>query len=208
MTQVKLNGTEYTLTQDAYYSNGSDNEYQAQATDKLGNEYMVYWTIIGDENAEESDMCDWDNPVRVELISSRDPQRDAFSALLDKKGIGSVAELARIAGLPRKTVDDLCSGRTDLDRASFGTVSAICEALGISMMDLDQIISGYKQPSGRYSVETVEVDKDGHIADSYETEYFDTAEEAQKYFDSRKAEKGYGWVLYDLAEVKGQKGVE
>ena len=207
MTQVKLNGTEYTLTQDAYYSNGSDNEYQAQATDKLGNEYMIYWTIIGDENAEESDMCDWDNPVRVELISSRDLQRDAFSALLDKKGISSVAELARIAGLPRKTVDDLCSGRTDLDRASFGTVSSVSEALGISMMDLDQIISGIKQPTGRYSVETVKVE-DGHICDGLDTVYFDTAEEAREYFDSRKAEKGYGWVLYDLGEVKGQKGIE
>lgn len=138
--------------------------------------------------------------------TEKDLQRDAFHALLGKKGISSVAELARIAGLPRKTVDDLCSGRTDLDRASFGTISSICEALGISMMDLDQIISGYKQPSGRYSVETVEVDKDGHICDGLDTVYFDTLAEAQEYFDSRTAQKCYGWVLYELGTVVDQKG--
>jgi hypothetical protein len=48
------------------------------------------------------------------------------------------------------------------------------------MIDLDQIISGVKQPSGRYSVETVKVDDDGHICDGLDTVYFDTMDDAQK----------------------------
>ena len=35
MTQVNFNGKTYTLTQDAYYSNGNEEEYMAGAVDEL-----------------------------------------------------------------------------------------------------------------------------------------------------------------------------
>jgi len=178
----------------------NENEWKEYKSKSIVN-LMNYIVSLGKDITKE------DVEAAIDSAKSERMQSYQFSKLLDKKGISSVAELARIAGLPRKTVDDLCSGRTDLDRSSFGAVSAISEALGISMMDLDQIISGIKQPSGRYSVETVKVDSDMHICDSYEKQYFDTAEDAQKYFDSRTAQKGYGWVLYELGEAKTRKGI-
>ena len=70
MTQVTFNGKTYTLAQDAHYSNGNEDEYQANAIDDFGNDCTVYWNIKADINrdtAEESDMCDWGNPVRVDI---------------------------------------------------------------------------------------------------------------------------------------------
>ena len=181
---------------DVYLNENEWKEYKSKSIVNLTN----YIVSLGREITKE------DVEAAIDSAKSERMQAYQFSKLLGKKGISSVAELARIAGLPRKTVDDLCSGRTDLDRASFCTVSAIAEAMGISMMDLDQIISGIKQPTGRYSVETVKVDSDMHICDGLDTVYFDTMDDAQKYFDSRTAQKGYGWVLYELGTVMAQKG--
>lgn len=67
---INFEGKTYTLTQDAYYSNGNDGQYQAAAVDKDGRTYMVYWNILeGHEDDENEDtMCDWDNPDEVTLI--------------------------------------------------------------------------------------------------------------------------------------------
>ena len=90
MTQVKFNGKIYTLTQDAYYSNGNTGEYQASAIDKLGNEYMIYWTIredIDQNTAEEDEMCNWDEPSRVEIHYTYD--EDTILDMIRSKAIES-----------------------------------------------------------------------------------------------------------------------
>jgi RecJ-like exonuclease len=96
--KATFNGIEYVLQQDAYVDNyGTDGEirYYAAAKDAQGNEYMVTWGTSEDWNnaseewknickeyepksapeyecpailQDESNACDWDNPINVELI--------------------------------------------------------------------------------------------------------------------------------------------
>ena len=70
--KITFEGKTYTLTQDAYYSNGNEGRYQASALDEDGNTYMVLWRILdGHEDDDNEDtMCDWDNPFAVELTES------------------------------------------------------------------------------------------------------------------------------------------
>lgn len=70
--KIEFEGKNYTLTQEAYYSNGNEGQYQASALDEDGNAYIVLWRILdGHEDDDNEDtMCDWDNPFAVELIDS------------------------------------------------------------------------------------------------------------------------------------------
>lgn len=82
---VTFNGKVFALTQDAYFDNyGTDGgvRYYASAVDTDGNKYLVAWgttekwneaqqeyKVTGEVNGcieDESNACDWDNPVSVE----------------------------------------------------------------------------------------------------------------------------------------------
>lgn len=62
------------FVQDAYLTGDIDSNawYQAVATDKDGNEYMVIWDILPDfdinDIEDEADACDWDNPASIKEI--------------------------------------------------------------------------------------------------------------------------------------------
>lgn len=69
--QIELKNLNF--SQDAYLTGDIDGNawYQAVATDKDGNEYMVVWDIDPDadlEDGDEGDNCDWDNPASIEEI--------------------------------------------------------------------------------------------------------------------------------------------
>ena len=71
---ITFNGQVFTLTQEAYADNfGTDGgvRYYAGAVDTDGNEHQVTWglkiSIEDYKNLEdESNACDWDNPISVE----------------------------------------------------------------------------------------------------------------------------------------------
>ena len=70
---VTFKGKKYVLTQDAWVDGvqGRESYYKAAAEDAEGNEYMVYWNITHPDfnNLEdESEACDWDNPIDVAKI--------------------------------------------------------------------------------------------------------------------------------------------
>ena len=67
-TIVTVDGTELRTTQEPYLN--GDN-YTANAVDQDDNEYKIIWEINHPdfENLEdESEACDWDNPVSVEKL--------------------------------------------------------------------------------------------------------------------------------------------
>lgn len=70
--QIEL--TNLNFVQDAYLTGDIDGNawYQAVATDKDNNEYMVVWDILPDVDInyieDESEACDWDNPASIEEI--------------------------------------------------------------------------------------------------------------------------------------------
>ena len=70
-----FDGVVYALCQQAYIDNyGTDGgvRYYATAIDADGNKYKVTWETIeyddGHVSDDESDACDWDNPISVDLI--------------------------------------------------------------------------------------------------------------------------------------------
>lgn len=70
MRTVEFENKDYELQEDAYYSNGAGDYYQALANGEDGNRYMVYWYITNEnpDTCEEDEMCDWDNPDWIEKI--------------------------------------------------------------------------------------------------------------------------------------------
>lgn len=65
-TMIRDDYNEYALKQEAYYSNGYEGRYQANAVDTFdGASVMLYWDIINPDAEEEADMCDWQNPCEV-----------------------------------------------------------------------------------------------------------------------------------------------
>ncbi len=80
---VTFNGIEIDLTQEAYCNNAG--QYLAAGKDDAGNTYLVEWETTkawddaqeaarnGDCSAwaeDESNACDWDDPIDVRLIES------------------------------------------------------------------------------------------------------------------------------------------
>lgn len=41
--------------------------YSAPAVDVFENEYRITWEVTNFKTADESEVCDWDNPVRVDV---------------------------------------------------------------------------------------------------------------------------------------------
>ncbi|MDW0112195.1 hypothetical protein QT711_03295 [Sporosarcina saromensis] len=79
MEKVTFEGIEYTLTQEAYLTGTHGNPYyEASGIDADGNEVTVTWEIkdhwldkdgiLNGLLEDESEACDWDNPMSVECI--------------------------------------------------------------------------------------------------------------------------------------------
>lgn len=66
--------TNLNFVQDPYITSDIDGDvwYQAVATDKDNNEYMVVWDILPDVDInyieDKSECCDWDNPASIKEI--------------------------------------------------------------------------------------------------------------------------------------------
>lgn len=61
-TIIEVEGVELRTTQDPY-SNGDT--YLAHAVDQDDSEYTIEWEIINHETTDESETCNWDNPISV-----------------------------------------------------------------------------------------------------------------------------------------------
>lgn len=57
-------GQEFRTIQDPYVSDDGS-QYKALAVDALDNEHIVCWQVIDSGATDESESCDWDNPVSV-----------------------------------------------------------------------------------------------------------------------------------------------
>lgn len=69
-TIITVEGIEYRTTQHPYLADNGE-QYVAQAVDMHDNEYTITWDINHPdfENLEdESEACDWDNPVSVDVL--------------------------------------------------------------------------------------------------------------------------------------------
>lgn len=66
-TIVVVDGVEYRTTQDPYINDEGD-AYKAHALDAEGNEYLITWVAVNTETEDESDTCDWDNPINIKTI--------------------------------------------------------------------------------------------------------------------------------------------
>jgi predicted DNA-binding protein len=67
-TIVTVDGTELRTTQEPYLNGDT---YTANAVDQYDNKYQITWEIIHpdfNELTDESEACDWDNPVSVEKL--------------------------------------------------------------------------------------------------------------------------------------------
>jgi hypothetical protein len=67
---ILVDGKEYTLTKNPYVA-GSFGKvyYDGLVEDEEGNEYRISWALKDgieiDEVEDESDACDWDNPILI-----------------------------------------------------------------------------------------------------------------------------------------------
>lgn len=73
-TIIKWEGKELRTTQDPYCDNyycmvdGTIASFFAHAVDADNNEYKIRWEIINHETTDQSETCDWENPVDVDKL--------------------------------------------------------------------------------------------------------------------------------------------
>ena len=84
--------------------------------------------------------------------------------LMSKKGM-SRYRLAVTAGIPHATLNDLCSGKTKLERCSAETMHKLSKALGVSMEQLTE--SGIRETQRERSYEYGLPDYLQHDLDTY-----------------------------------------
>ena len=56
--------------------------------------------------------------------------------------------LAKISGVPKTTIMDICAGRSDIERCAAGTVRQLAKALGLAMEDMLDMFSRYDAETG------------------------------------------------------------
>ncbi|MFD1179191.1 hypothetical protein ACFQ3W_23260 [Paenibacillus puldeungensis] len=66
-TIVEWEGKTLKTIQDPYVSDNGE-QYIAHAIDAEGNEYLITWSVINYETTDESEACNWDEPVGVMLV--------------------------------------------------------------------------------------------------------------------------------------------
>ena len=84
--------------------------------------------------------------------------------LMRKSGL-SRYRLAVIAGIPHATLNDICSGKTKLERCSAETVYKLAKTLGVSMEQLTE--SGIRETQREHSYEYSLPDYLQHDLDAY-----------------------------------------
>lgn len=147
------------------------------------------------------------NLSAIEKTAKEETQARRFAHLLAVKQIPSRNMLSMIANVPQRTINDLCSGKAEYSTCRHITLKSIADSLGMSIDQLDAVIEDGAEPEKRWIVEAVMLNKDGTIRYGMDRLGFGTLEEAQEYYNSRQAKKGYGWVLYELGTVVDQKGI-
>lgn len=63
-TIIEVEGREYRTTQDPYI-NDDGSQYQAHAVDVDNNEYIIVWEVTNAETEDESEACNWDEPLAI-----------------------------------------------------------------------------------------------------------------------------------------------
>lgn len=66
-TIITWEGRTLKTTQNPYVSDDGD-QYLAHAIDENENEFIVTWEVIDHETTDESEACDWNNPIGVTLV--------------------------------------------------------------------------------------------------------------------------------------------
>ncbi|MFI2856848.1 hypothetical protein ACH6EH_06880 [Paenibacillus sp. JSM ZJ436] len=66
-TVVEVEGKTLKTLQDPHVSDDGQ-MYIAEAVDVENNTYLVTWEVINSETTDESEACNWDNPVGVMLV--------------------------------------------------------------------------------------------------------------------------------------------
>jgi len=67
-----------------------------------------------------------------------------FQAYLEQRSI-SKYHLSKISGVPKTTIMDICSGKSDIERCSAKTVQQLAKALECSMEDIMSMASPYSK---------------------------------------------------------------
>lgn len=49
-------------------TDGNPTHYEAVALNVFDEEYKVIWEVIDPEITDESEICDWDNPIEVKAV--------------------------------------------------------------------------------------------------------------------------------------------
>lgn len=149
MTQkVNFEGKEITLTQDAYLDGThAAPHYQAAGVDAAGNEVIVKWEILehwlnedGSLNGEledESDACDWDNPVEVE----------GLKIYMKHVNTGAV-----------KTIEEW----TEIATREFTEIFNDDESLQVEFESLQAYLK-WNEQRGNFYTDLVECDKNGNL---------------------------------------------
>lgn len=65
-----------------------------------------------------------------------------LQTLLEQKNMTRY-QLAKISGIPKTTITDICAGRSDIERCSAKTVQQLARALNCSMEDIMEMNSPY-----------------------------------------------------------------
>lgn len=63
-TIVRVEGIEYRTTDRPRVGSRGDT-YTAPALDQENNEYEIEWAVVNPEAVDESDTCQWDEPIAV-----------------------------------------------------------------------------------------------------------------------------------------------
>ncbi len=79
--------------------------------------------------------------------------KTSINTILEKKGI-SKYKLAKKSGVPHTTLNDICSGKTNICKCSVGTVYKIARALDVSIETLikDEIVEEERLRSYEYGL--------------------------------------------------------
>ena len=116
-----------------------------------------------------------------------------ISEQLKKKNMTKY-RLSKISGVPQATINDICSGKADLEKCSAGTLYKLAKVLGTTIEDI--LESAY--PEQRSSFETFKSNTCHHVKDMGDLDYIADALEHDR-VRSLYEKKWYPEALYLLA---------
>ncbi|WP_147802464.1 hypothetical protein [Alkalicoccus halolimnae] len=66
-TIVNVEGVEYRTIQKPKVSSSGDT-YKADALDQEDNKYEIEWAVVNPEAVDESEVCEWNEPIAVNKL--------------------------------------------------------------------------------------------------------------------------------------------